>query len=78
MCQRTVETLIGKLMTDEAFRRRFAADRQAVLTELVACGFVVNACEREALGTLDLAALGRWAEEIDPRLQKADLSGDLQ
>lgn len=75
MAQRNVENLIGRLVTDEAFRRRFAADRAAVLAELEASGWDLNPCERHALAALDVAAVARFAEAIDPRLQKTDLRG---
>ena len=75
MCQRSVERVIGRLVTDEAFRRRFAKDRAAVLAELAAHGLDLNECERSALATLDLKSLGRYADRIDPRLLKTDLQG---
>jgi hypothetical protein len=75
MCQRSVEQLIGRLVTDEGFRKRFAADRDGTLEELIARGMELNGCERRALGTLDLDRVARFAEEIDPRIQKVDLPG---
>ena len=75
MCHRNVERVIGRLATDEGFRRRFAEDRDALLAELAANGLDLNPCERQALAGLDIAALGRWAEGIDPRIQKTDLQG---
>lgn len=73
MSQRNVENLIGRLATDEALRERFAADREAVLRELTATGTELNACEQRALATLDPRALRRFADAIDPRLQKCRL-----
>jgi hypothetical protein len=73
MSQTNVERVIGRLVTDEAFRRRFAAGREELLRELVAQGLELNWCELEVLGELDLRALARFAERIDPRIHKSDL-----
>jgi hypothetical protein len=76
MSQRNVERVIGRLATDEAFRRRFAADPRATLQEVTGWCGELNACEMEALVGLDSAALSAFAEAIDPRIQKSDLKGD--
>ena len=52
MSQANVERVIGRLVTDEAFRRRFAEGREALLRELVAQGFELTWCELEVLGEL--------------------------
>ena len=75
MSQRSVERVIGRLLTDEGFRRRFAADPAAAIAELAAAGIDLNPCERNALAALDLAAVARCADAIDPRLQKTELGG---
>ncbi|HVS16490.1 MAG TPA: Os1348 family NHLP clan protein [Thermoanaerobaculia bacterium] len=73
MSQCHVERVIGRLVTDEGFRRRFAADPAAALEELAAAGVELNPCERHALLGLD-SALVRWfADRLDPRIQKCDL-----
>jgi hypothetical protein len=77
MSQRSVERVIGKLVTDEAFRRRFAVDREGALRDSVGCGLELNACEREALASLDIRLLERLAQAIDPRLQKTEINGGL-
>ena len=61
MSHRNVEMIIGRLATDEAFRRRFAADPVGVLEELTRGGRELTAVEVEALVALDLAAIGRFA-----------------
>jgi hypothetical protein len=75
MSQRNVERLIGRLVTDEAFRRQFVNDPHAVLGEITRAGVELNDCERRALAALDAQALDRFTEAIDPRLQKSDLHG---
>ena len=73
MSQRTVELVIGRLVTDEAFRRRFFADPPAALADLGRSGFDLNDCERRALECLDARAAARFAGGIDMRIQKSDL-----
>ena len=73
MSQQNVERVIGRLATDEAFRRRFVADREGALRELLASGVALTRCELHAIGSLDARSVDRFADEIDPRLQKSDL-----
>lgn len=75
MSQRNVERVIGRLVTDEAFRRRFTADPTATLAGVAGDGMELNDCERRALAALDLGAVARFADALDPRLQKSDLHG---
>ncbi len=75
MSQRNVERVIGRLATDEEFRRRFEADPRTVLREAIESGVELTACERHALASLERRALKRFADAIDPRLQKCDLHG---
>jgi cobalamin biosynthesis Mg chelatase CobN len=75
--QRSVERLIGKLVTDEAFRRRFAEDSEAALREMAQDGLELNHCERHALKSLDAEVLEDLARAIDPRLQKTDIEGGI-
>lgn len=73
MSQRSVEQFIGRLATDEAFRLRFEASREAALQEMITGGFLLTAVEQRALLDLDLAACKRFACRIDQRLQKISL-----
>jgi len=75
MSQVNVERVIGRLMTDEAFRRRFSADAAATLQELLSRGTDLNPCEVQALLAIDARILSLCAKAIDPRLQKTDLQG---
>ena len=75
MSQRNVERVIGRLVTDEAFRREFAADPQAALREAAAAGAELNDCELRALATIDPREAARFAEALDPRIYKSDLRG---
>jgi hypothetical protein len=73
--QENVERVIGRLVTDEAFRRRFRGDAAAVLRSLVEDGIALNPCELRALAGLDPDLIAGLAERIDPRIQKSDLHG---
>jgi len=76
MSQQTVESVIGRLMTDEGFRRRFREHPTVVLEELVASGVPLTSVERRALLEMDTRLCDRFADCIDPRLQKVSLKGN--
>ena len=75
MSQDNVERVIGRLVTDEAFRRCFCDDPTAALNGLIDLGMTLNPCEVRALSTLDPDLVAGFAEAIDPRIQKTDLHG---
>jgi len=77
MSQRNVERVIGKLVTDEAFRRRFVRHPEDTLLETIACGMELTMCEMQALVAMDMKSLERFAEAIDSRLQKTDIPGGI-
>jgi hypothetical protein len=70
MSQRNVEQVIGKLATDEGFRRQFEVNREVALTE---SGFQLTPVEQRALLDLDVNACERFAGQLDPRIQKISL-----
>jgi len=70
MSQRSVEQVIGRLATDEEFRRRFESSPEAVLDEVIARGLLLTPVERRALLDLDFSACRRFARRLDPRIQK--------
>lgn len=75
MSQRNVERVIGRLVTDERFRREFAADPRRTLQSLTQEGFELTGCELQALVTIDPRPVQRLADAINPQLQKADIQG---
>ncbi len=70
MSQRNVELVLGKLATDEDFRRRFAASPRAALAEAAAAGLDLTPVEQRALLELEMDACESFAACLDPRLQK--------
>lgn len=73
MSQGNVERIVGRLVTDERFRRRFWQERAATLAELIEGGCELNPCERRALVSISQESVERFAAAIDPRIQKTDL-----
>jgi hypothetical protein len=71
VAQRSIEILIGRLITDEAFRSAFRADAAATLTGFAESGYDLTALEIAALRATPLDVWERIAEHIDLRLQKA-------
>lgn len=73
MSQVNVERVVGRLVTDDGFRRRFGEDPQGTLRELTASGLELNPCELHAIAALDAGRIARIAEALDPRIHKIDL-----
>lgn len=76
MSQRNVERVIGRLVTDEGFRRRFAADPSEVLQEMMETGCELTCLEQRAIASIDPDVAGRFADMIDPRIQKVNANGE--
>lgn len=76
MSQRIIETLIGRLITDEHFRDAFIASPEATLSALASEGLDLSRIEIAALVSTDPGVWARVAAEVDPRLQKARLVAD--
>jgi hypothetical protein len=73
MGQRSVELLIGRLVTDEDMRLRFLADPRDTIRLEQLVGLVLTRAEVDALLASPVALWERLAEALDPRLQKASL-----
>ena len=74
MAQRTVEMLIGRLITDEQFRDEFLLDARRLLQSLFDAGLELSRTEMSALMDTDRSIWARTADAIDPRLQKVNLA----
>jgi hypothetical protein len=75
MSQSYVERTIGRLVTDEAARERFASDPGGALLEMIERGMELTEGERRSLASLDPEILTYFAHSLDPRLQRSDLKG---
>jgi hypothetical protein len=71
MSHRNVETLIGRLATDPALRRRFSSDPIGALQDLRGQGYEISLVELEALSATDADAIRRFADALDRRIQRA-------
>ena len=65
MSQQAVETAIGKLSTDEAFRKAFFADPAGASRQ---AGLRLTPCELSALRTISPGALRRFSAALDDRI----------
>jgi hypothetical protein len=71
--QRSIEVVIGRLITDEEFRTTFARDPGEAITQLLERGVHLTCAEIAALLATDAGLWERVADDVDPRLQKANL-----
>ena len=76
MAQRIVETLIGRLITDEQFRTDFLSAPEQTLLGLSERGLDLSRTEIAALLRTDPALWARVAAHVDPRLQKASFKNE--
>jgi hypothetical protein len=76
MSQKTVQWLIGRLLTDEEMRLHFLEDPRGSLNALREQGFALTNTEIEALIQTDRAIWSQVAERIDMRLQRSSLRSD--
>jgi hypothetical protein len=75
---RSIEILIGRLVTDEEFREAFRRDPRGALSGTLSLGLELTRGEVAALLDTDLTLWDRMASEIDERLQKANLRGAVR
>jgi hypothetical protein len=76
MSQKSVESVIGRLATDENLRARFIADPAGTLRSLRECGLDLNPAETEALLEMPAESWAVIASGVHPRLQKIALKRD--
>jgi hypothetical protein len=75
MSQKTVQLVIGRLVTDEELRVRFVDRPLETLTELREQGFELTGDEIDALARSDRKMWPAMARRIHPRLQRCSLRG---
>jgi hypothetical protein len=73
MGQRSVEILIGRLVTDEELRRRFLAEPRETIRLAQQGGLALTATEVDALLASPVVLWEILAAALDRRLQKASL-----
>jgi hypothetical protein len=73
MGQRSIEILVGCLVTDEELRRRFVADPHETIRLMRQRGLELTVAEVDALLASPIPLWERLAAALDPRLQKASL-----
>jgi len=76
MAHRTVEILIGRLLTDEDLRRRFTRDPRATLEEFRQQGWELTQSEVDALLSPDASIWTEMARRIPSKLQRCSLRSE--
>ena len=70
MAHKTVQLIIGRILTDEAFRASFLEDPAGTLSSLRDMGFELTNAEIDALTHTDERLWSSGADWIDGRLQR--------
>src|SRR4029434_11331021 len=78
MAQRTVQLIVGQILTDEEFRSDFLERPIETLTSLREKGFERTRVEVDALVRTDRRFWAVGAEWIDGRLQRCRLNGGVR
>jgi hypothetical protein len=73
MAHRTIERIIGRLLTDEELRLKFTRSPKRTLAELSDQGWELSHLEVDALLTTEVRLWSDAAARIDPRLQRCSL-----
>jgi hypothetical protein len=73
MAHRTIERIIGRLLTDEELRLKFTRSPKRTLAELSDQGWELSGLEVDALLTTEVRLWSDAAARIDPRLQRCSL-----
>ncbi len=73
MAHRTVERIIGRLLTDEELRLKFTSSPKRTIAELSEQGWELSRLEADALLAIEVGLWSDVAARIDPRLQRCSL-----
>jgi hypothetical protein len=76
VAQRSIEILIGQLLTDESFRSAFLRERMTTLQRFNDAGYPLTELEIDAITRTSPDLWHRVAHQIDARLQKACLRSE--
>lgn len=68
---RNIEIILGRLLTDDDFRRAFLRDPRGALDREGLCGLALTTGEIRALLATDRSLWERASHELDSRLKKA-------
>ncbi len=74
MSQKCVELLLGRILTDEDFRRSFFPIRDFSFAVAASHGLELTAVERSALSTLQGRRFEFIAQTLDPRISRSGVS----
>ncbi len=75
MSQKAVESLLGRLITDRQFRRRFYQDPAPLC---LAEGLLVTVRELEAVLSLDERRIAEFSHDVDMKIIRAAVEPDLR
>ena len=73
MSHRTIERVIGRLLTDEELRQDFIGAPSRTLAALREQGWELSRLEVDALLAIEIGLWSEVAARIDPRLQRCSL-----
>jgi hypothetical protein len=76
--QKSVELLIGKLVTDESLRRHFNEKQLAAIEELRVLGLEFTTVELEAIRSIEPGPCELLARHLDPRIKKLPMGSGRQ
>ena len=74
MSQKCVELLLGRILTDEDFRRDFFPIRDFSFAVAASHGLELTAVERSALSSLQGRRFEFIAQSLDPRIARSGVS----
>ncbi len=75
MAHKTVQLIIGRILTDEELREQFMASPAETLTSLRELGFDLTSAEIAAISQTDRQLWESGPRWIDSRLQRCRLAG---
>jgi hypothetical protein len=73
MSQRTIERVIGRLLTDEELRHEFTRSPRRALADLIEQGWDLSRLEVDAMLATEIGLWSEAASRIDSRLQRCSL-----